>query len=340
MTVARSFTQFGMPGSKGEYRLDDHPVAAALRRAGRPLVVADVHADDHTREAAALPHIEVTESRSGIDVPLIKTKRLVGVLSVNHNRPRNWTDEELRLVEAVAERTWAAVGRARAKAELESSELRLGAMLDALPIGVVAEAPSGRVLMDNGAVEAILRHPVLPSADIASHRNWESYHEDGRRADGHEYPNARVLATGEPAEGEYHCRRGDGSMAWVRLIAAPIRDAGGQLVAGVVDIDELKRLTDHQALLMAELSHRMKHALAVVQGIASQTLARATSLGELRQSFEGRLQALSTAHALLLRTNRQALWIPQFVDAVLAPYLSDRLEIEAGPDVQLEAHRG
>jgi PAS domain S-box-containing protein len=62
--------------------------------------------------------------------------------------------------------------------------------------------------------------------------------------EGHEYPLARVLATGEPAQGEYHYACGDGVRRWVSITGAPIRDASGRLVGAAVvcaDVDERRR---------------------------------------------------------------------------------------------------
>lgn len=223
-------------------------------------------------------------------------------------------------------------------------ELRLAAIVDALPIGiVVCEAPSGRIVLANRAVEAIFRHPVLPTPDLAAHGDWEAYHADGRRVGATDYPLGQVLATGAPAEGEYRYRRGDGSDAWVRIVGAPIRDVDGALVGGVVgivDVDAERRLVEHQRLLMAELSHRVKNMLAVVQGIASATMRRSASLDDFSTAFEGRLQALSMAHTQLLRTDWRGAQLRGLLEAVLAPHAAgDRLSI-SGHDVALDARQG
>ena len=223
-------------------------------------------------------------------------------------------------------------------------ELQMAAILDALPIGIlVSEMPSGRIVLANPAVEAIFRHPVPDTPDVAAYRIWESYHADGRRVEAEDYPLGRVLATGQRAEGEYRYRRGDGTDAWVRIVGAPIRDVDGALVGGVVgivDIDEEKRLVEHQQLLMAELSHRVKNMLAVVQGIASSTMRRSASLEDFSLAFEGRLQALSTAHTQLLRTDWRGAQLHGLAEAVLAPHAAgDRLTI-AGADVALDARQG
>ena len=48
--------------------------------------------------------------------PLIKDGEFVAGLAVHTAKPRAWTEEEVDLAEEVAERTWAAVERARAEA--------------------------------------------------------------------------------------------------------------------------------------------------------------------------------------------------------------------------------
>jgi two-component sensor histidine kinase len=111
-------------------------------------------------------------------------------------------------------------------------------------------------------------------------------------------------------------------------------------VVGIVDVDAERRLVEHQRLLMAELSHRVKNMLAVVQGIASSTLRRSCSLDDFGLAFEGRLQALSTAHTQLLRTDWRGAQLRGLLDAVLAPHAAgDRLAI-SGSDVALDARQG
>jgi len=230
-------------------------------------------------------------------------------------------------------------------AELASSRLRLEQILEALPIGVVVcDAPSGAIRFGNRSVEQVFRHPMLQSETLQDYREWESYHADGRRVASEEFPLARVIADGEPAEGEYHYHRGDGTMAWVRILGAPIRNAQGELDGGVVaivDVDEQHQLVEHQRLLAAELSHRVKNVLAVVQAIASATLSRARSLEDFAPAFEGRLMALSSAHALLLRTNWRNLAFRDLVTAELAPHQREReLARLDGPDFQLGPKQG
>ena len=133
--------------------------------------------------------------------------------------------------------------RKRTERALAAERARLDAIIKTVPVGIViAEAPSGRILDGNPQVERIFRHPVLTSPDMDSYKAWVAFHPDGRQVEGHEYPLSRALTSGEATTGdEYRYQRGDGTLAWVRIAGAPIRDAEGRIMGGVVaivDIDQ------------------------------------------------------------------------------------------------------
>lgn len=91
-------------------------IAEALRR-GQLLRVEDVLHDprsaDFVRESAVV-------ARAALVVPLIRAGRLRSVFYLHDLLPRRWTDEEATLALDVASRTWEAVERARAEAELRA----------------------------------------------------------------------------------------------------------------------------------------------------------------------------------------------------------------------------
>lgn len=61
---------------------------------------------------------------SAMAIPLLKEGRWVATLGVHHGRPRQWTNQEVGLVEQTAERTWAALERARAEKALSEVNQR------------------------------------------------------------------------------------------------------------------------------------------------------------------------------------------------------------------------
>lgn len=87
------------------------PVVCADMKAGRTLVfddaLSDPRAEGHTEVFIALQCISV------IVVSLVKEGQLRAALYVHNKVPRRWTQAEIDLSRDVAERTWAAVERAR-----------------------------------------------------------------------------------------------------------------------------------------------------------------------------------------------------------------------------------
>ncbi|PPS40264.1 ATP-binding protein [Chroococcidiopsis sp. TS-821] len=114
----------GAPPVAHRVRMDDFGVyVKEAFRAGQTLAVANVATDPRV-SAAELAAYDALGFRSFVGIPLIKDGRFVVGIGLHHATPRNWTDEELAIAEETADRTWAAVERARAEAALRESEIQ------------------------------------------------------------------------------------------------------------------------------------------------------------------------------------------------------------------------
>jgi two-component system, chemotaxis family, CheB/CheR fusion protein len=102
------------------------------------------------------------------------------------------------------------------------------------------------------------------------------------------------------------------------------------------DVTERKTWEQRQRMLLAELTHRVKNTLAVVQSIAHQTLRATKSTKDFVESFDGRLSALARAHGLLVASEWAGADIAEMAREQLQPYLADevdRLRISGEPVV-------
>jgi PAS domain S-box-containing protein len=141
--------------------------------------------------------------------------------------------------------------------------------------------------------------------------------------------NAAALAAANDtgrAEVEKRYIRPDGTVIWVRASAAvAARDANGQALRTVTivqDITASKRAERRQALLVAELNHRVKNLLTSVQAVAGQTLRGAAgNLEQFAESFSARLLALARAHDLLTEHGWELTTLADVVRAALATWL-------------------
>ena len=94
-------------------------ILATYRRGGT-MVYRDARTDPAVSDVFR-KRFEAMEVASCVTVPVISGERLSALLSVRSAEPRQWTEAEIHLVEAVAERSWEALQRARASAELARS---------------------------------------------------------------------------------------------------------------------------------------------------------------------------------------------------------------------------
>jgi two-component system CheB/CheR fusion protein len=101
------------------------------------------------------------------------------------------------------------------------------------------------------------------------------------------------------------------------------------------DITERKTFEGRQELLLRELTHRIKNTLAVVQAIAHQTQRYSHSPEDFIKRFDGRLQALSNAHSLLLGSSWTGADVAAIARSQLDAYRSvdhpNRLRVEGDP---------
>lgn len=118
-------------------------------------------------------------------------------------------------------------------------------------------------------------------------------------------------------------------------IRAPDGTITGIFVQGM-DRTESFKAARRQRLLVDELNHRVKNALATVQSIAAQTFRAATDVASARVAFEARLVALSKAHSMLSERQWEDADLAGLVRQELVAYGAERLDV-AGPPVMVNS---
>jgi two-component sensor histidine kinase len=97
---------------------------------------------------------------------------------------------------------------------------------------------------------------------------------------------------------------------------------------------EIGRQQETREILVAELNHRVKNTLAIVQSLAQQTFRRGTK--EDTAMFEQRLQALAGAHNLLTSNNWVETELEEVIQTALLPFgLKMGRVIMRGPKVSV-----
>jgi PAS domain S-box-containing protein len=204
-----------------------------------------------------------------------------------------------------------------AQAQLRESEARLTAIVQQLPAGVALFDRAGRLIQANDAGRRYVAGDQMPSRHADSHRRWRAFDNEGQELDTSHYPGERALK-GElvtPGVDFIHSTDEDRE-TWVRVSAAPFRDDNGA-IAGVIsvmqDVDQEKRAQQMNLLLISELQHRTRNLLALVDSIATETMASSGSIDEFIVTFGGRLAAISRAQGLLSRLASQPATIGELI---------------------------
>ncbi len=102
----------------------------------------------------------------------------------------------------------------------------------------------------------------------------------------------RIFHTAEQRYRHFHTR------------ALPVRDESGRVVEWLgtsTDVDELLELQEQQSVLVAELQHRTRNLMAMVQSITIRTIKGSSTLEDFRSCITDRLSALARVQGLLSR---------------------------------------
>lgn len=226
-----------LPPIPTQVRLSDFP--EALRVAfGRTLVVEDALAmkdfsdsDRASFSALGMRAVIAATLRKGENNPL-------WAIVAGSTDARVWTQSEVSLVEEAAERTWAAIERARAEAALRESEERFRDFAEnSADVLWIVNANTMTMEYLSPAFERVwgeARDSVMQ--DIG---RWaELVHPDDREQAAQRMP--RLLA-GETHTATYRIVRPDGEVRWIQDTGFPIKQNGVKRVGGIAqDVTEVK----------------------------------------------------------------------------------------------------
>jgi PAS domain S-box-containing protein len=248
----------------------------------------------------------------------------------------------LALRHARAART-AQAALAREAAARAAAEARQAA--EARFRGVFESRAVGMSVFDLATRETLLCNDRLLEMTGGSRAAFEAGTWDWRRVtpaellprDEDAVAEARARGWWAPYEKEYF--RADGSRLPVRVSSAPLPGEAGRVVVLVEDISEQREAELRRDLLMREVDHRAKNALATAR--AALRLTRAPDLPSYVELVDGRITALAQALALLSQTQWQGVGLATLLREAFEPFLdggrAGQVRLE-GPGLTIDAN--
>lgn len=256
----------GLTSLVGRYPLHDFFEIHSALRIRTPFQVADVGNDSRLSERTRSATL-VLGLRAFISVPLVKDGKLVWTLSVLHSTPRDWTPEEVSVIEKVGGRTWDAIERARAVDALTESEGLLRAVTDNSTDAIYVKDRESRWLMANPAV----LHIVARTAEQAIGKTDLDLYSDPLIGSAIIENDRRVLNLGMSAAFEELADTPEGRRVFLS-IKAPRRDLQGNIV-GLIgisrDITERKRAEAELQKSKEDLETRVRERTAELERTAA-----------------------------------------------------------------------
>jgi PAS domain S-box-containing protein len=255
----------------------------ATYRAGCMVVSNDIAEDPiPPQERDSFFSIQV---RAQISVPLVKNGEFVAGLAVHSATPRTWKPLEMRLMEDVAERTWAAVERSRAEAALQESEERMQYIAQVGRIGFVEwNAAKGTGYWSR-------EHQEIFGFEPGSPMSWEHWlrgvhPEDRERV----VSNASRLLDRGRCEGQvrghrdvYRFIRPDGGTVWVESDMSVDTVGGEPVIRGSVrDVTERKEAEERLRTLAEENERLYRQQLHIAENLQAAFLYVPAELGSVR----------------------------------------------------------
>jgi PAS domain S-box-containing protein len=305
-------------------------------RAGERLVVNDMTTDARFDKSQRAAHLAL-QIGAEIALPLLKNDELVAMLVVHTAGPRKWSEREMIVLEQTAERTWAAVERARAEVLLRESEERFRQFAEASSGALwIRDASTLSMEYVSPAIERV--YGVESKAILGDLKYWAALivPEDRDIAMTH----IKRARDGEAVVHEFRIQRAsDQSFRWIRDTDFPLLDDRGrvQRIGGIAeDVTEAKLAIEHQSVLLAELQHRVRNIMANIRSIAAGTSQRAKSVPEYADLLAGRLRALARVQALLTRAANISVGISTIVhDELSVQAQHEGQYVLDGPDIEL-----
>lgn len=289
--------------------------------------------------------------RSYIAVPVMsRSGEVLGGLFFGHSEVGRFGPDHERVIGGIANHAAAALDNSRlyaearneirlrelAEASLRESDRRLNAVLDNATVAVFLMNDRQQCIYMNAAAEQLTGYTMAETADRPLHDVIHHTRPDGSHYPLEECPIDRAFPQGRQEQGEDVFVHKDGSLYPVAFTASPVQNEANKIIGTVIevrDISEEKRSQEARALLMREVDHRARNALAVVQSLVHLTHGK--DLEDYKSILMGRVSALARAQTSLTQQQWEGADLRELVEAEVGGLCPKDYFCFSGPAIQL-----
>jgi PAS domain S-box-containing protein len=238
----------GVESVAGEHKVSDYSsLTSAEVAAGKTVVNTDSKNDARTAadyERSYAPQGE----RAYVAVPLMRENRWVGSLWVSDDVPRQWSKEDVSLLETIAERTWTVIEKLRINAALSESEEKSRRIVETANEGIWEINGDTRTVFVNPRMAEMLGYTA---EEMMGRSSFDFIFPEENADDESRLAHAK---SGIPLKSrEFRFRRKDGSELWTFVTSSPQLDQDGNFIgstAMIADMTERRRMEDERDQLL------------------------------------------------------------------------------------------
>jgi PAS domain S-box-containing protein len=310
----------------------------ALRNRAR-VIIEDIDLDPDFA-----PHLGIAASsgfRAVQSTPLFdrRSGEPVGMLSTHFRKPHRPSERELRMTDLYASQAADVIALRLSEQRLRESEARHQFAVDLVGLARYSWDPRTNALEWDGRLRAMW------GLSQGAHVGYDVFLAGVHPEDRSRVEAAIAQCIDPNGNGMYDIEYRvigieTGVERWIATRGRTSFDKGRPVgfVGVALDVTERKRAEQANLLLISELLHRTRNLLAVVDSLATETMASCGSFEDFAPAFRSRLSALSRVQSLLSRHQSSAATMGELVHLELRAFATEpnarRIRV-AGPEVPL-----
>ena len=180
---------------------------------------------------------------------------------------------------------------AAAHAQAVNDKNRLDAVMESLPVGVAILDSKGGNVHSNNAFDKLWGKPRPQAREVHDYAKFRAWWPDsGRPVQPEEWASAQAVQQGRTVVGQLmRIETFDGAQRFVQNSAAPIRDAGGEIVGCVVAIDDVTELERAELELRRSNEDLSQFAFAISHDLRSPLNAISSYAKQIAEEYGGKL---------------------------------------------------